>query len=91
VSSGGVTYLVDRLTAKGLVERMDCATDRRARYATLTDAGEALIARVFPEHQAAIERASVSLAANEMQRLTDQLRDLGRQIESLHENAAEGV
>src|SRR5829696_5942697 len=30
VSSGGVTYLVDRLTAKGLVERQDCPEDRRA-------------------------------------------------------------
>lgn len=85
VSSGGVTYLVDRLTAKGFVERLDCPTDRRARYATLTDAGAALIARVFPEHQQAIESASASLPANEMQRLTDQLRALGRQIESLTE------
>ena len=37
VSSGGITFLVDRLTAKGLVERRACDTDRRARYATLTD------------------------------------------------------
>jgi MarR family 2-MHQ and catechol resistance regulon transcriptional repressor len=33
VSSGGITFLVDRLTAKGLVERRTCKSDRRARYA----------------------------------------------------------
>src|SRR4051794_8994796 len=29
VSSGGVTYLVDRLVEKGFVERRDCPEDRR--------------------------------------------------------------
>src|SRR5678815_3048789 len=33
VTSGGITYLVDRLVAKGLVRRQDCPSDRRARYA----------------------------------------------------------
>ena len=33
VTSGGITYLVDRLAAQGYVERKPCATDRRARAA----------------------------------------------------------
>lgn len=85
VSSGGVTYLVDRLTAKDLVERIDCATDRRARYAALTDAGEALIARIFPEHQQAIEKATAALTPREQDALSAQLRTLGRHIESITE------
>src|SRR5687768_7083352 len=36
LSSGGVTYTVDRLADKGLVERRECQSDRRARYAALT-------------------------------------------------------
>src|ERR1700730_16052166 len=36
VSSGGISFLVDRLHAKGLVERQTCEEDRRARYAVLT-------------------------------------------------------
>src|SRR5215207_8493684 len=35
LSSGGVTYTVDRLAEKGLVERRECTSDRRARYAAL--------------------------------------------------------
>src|SRR3954468_15640203 len=46
VSSGGITYLVDRLAQKGLVERRECSEDRRARYAALTAAGEALIRQI---------------------------------------------
>src|SRR5512132_1872425 len=52
VSSGGITYLVDRLTAKGLVERQHCPNDRRARYAVLTTEGDALISDIFPHHAA---------------------------------------
>ena len=50
VSSGGVTYLADRLAARGLLERRACPNDRRARYAALTRAGEALIGEIFGEH-----------------------------------------
>jgi MarR family transcriptional regulator, 2-MHQ and catechol-resistance regulon repressor len=77
VSSGGTTFLVDRLVAKGLVERRDCATDRRARYAALTPAGEALIARIFPEHAARIARAVSGLSATEQRALTEALKVLG--------------
>ena len=35
VSSGGVTFLVDKLEQRGLVRRLPCETDRRARYAAL--------------------------------------------------------
>jgi MarR family transcriptional regulator, 2-MHQ and catechol-resistance regulon repressor len=78
VSSGGVTYLVDRLAAKGLVERRECAEDRRARYAALTEEGEALIGRIFPQHAACIERVLSGLTPDEQRVATDLLRDLGR-------------
>jgi MarR family 2-MHQ and catechol resistance regulon transcriptional repressor len=77
VSSGGVTYLVDRLERQGLVERRQCPTDRRARYAALTAAGEARIAGIFPAHAAVMERAVAGLSAEEQARATDLLRTLG--------------
>src|SRR4051812_38974139 len=57
LSSGGVTYTVDRLAEKGLVERRECPTDRRARYAALTARGTALMREVFPTHAEQIESA----------------------------------
>lgn len=38
VSSGGITFLIDKLAQRGLVQRRLCESDRRARYAELTDA-----------------------------------------------------
>jgi len=89
VSSGGVTYLVDRLESKGLVERRECPTDRRARYAALTPDGEALIARIFPEHAACIERAVAGLDADEQRRAMELLRTLGHSAAALGSPAGE--
>ncbi|HKI96217.1 MAG TPA: MarR family transcriptional regulator [Gemmatimonadales bacterium] len=77
VSSGGITYLVDRLVKRGLVERLACPTDRRARYAALTDKGKGLIARVFAEHVAALEDALAGLGTNDQRRAAELLKRLG--------------
>lgn len=83
VSSGGVTYLVDRLQGKGLVERRDCPEDRRARYAALTPEGEVLIEKIFPEHARCIEHALSGLTATEKRRAVALLRTLGLTAASL--------
>lgn len=78
VTSGGVTYLVDRLAAKGLVERQRCDRDRRAYYAALTPAGQALIGEIFPDHAQAIRRAMAGLTEEEKEQAIGLLRTLGR-------------
>ena len=77
VSSGGITFLVDRLAAKGLVERRSCPSDRRARYAALTPEGESLMAQIFPTHVAALTRAMSALSVEEKDDATRALRALG--------------
>lgn len=78
VTSGGVTYLVDRLAAKGLVERQRCDRDRRAYYAALTPAGQELIREIFPRHAEAIRRAMEGLTEQEKDEAIVLLRTLGR-------------
>ena len=77
VSSGGVTYLVDRLERRGFVRRDACLEDRRARYAVLTDEGTAFVRRVFPEHAAAIREAVAGLDGEEQLVATRLIRKLG--------------
>ncbi len=77
VSSGGITFLVDRLAGKGLVERRASSKDRRARYAALTQRGEQLISSIFPLHASAIERAVSGLTREEQLHVTTLLRRLG--------------
>ena len=77
VSSGGITFLVDRLTARSLVERQACPTDRRARYAALTKRGRKLMSDIFPTHAATVREAMTGLGRAEQRQLTEMLKSLG--------------
>ena len=77
VSSGGVTYLVDRLEQRGLVRRKLCEEDRRARYAELTDEGTALMNRIFPEHGDMITETMSALTPAEQRELIRLMKELG--------------
>ena len=89
VSSGGITYLVDRLEKRGLVARKACPTDRRARYATLTAAGESLVRDAFPEHQECIEQAMKGLNATEQRECARLLKLLGKYAAELDSSLEE--
>lgn len=77
VSSGGVTYLVDRLEEKGMVERRDCPEDRRARYASLTTRGRTLMRRIFPEHAEWLDHALGGLNGADQREAMRLLKALG--------------
>lgn len=81
VSSGGITFLVDKLAKRDLVERRECASDRRARYAALTQQGEQLMREIFPRHAAAIREATAGLTVAEQKALTAMLKTLGKEAE----------
>lgn len=81
-SSGGITYVVDRLVEKGLVRRRPCPGDRRALYAELTDEGTARMDAIFPAHAAAIHRAVSGLSVAEQRQVVDLLKRLGQAAEA---------
>ena len=56
LTNSGLTRLVDRLEAAGLVGREPCETDRRGSFATLTPAGLEKVLGVLPDHVATIDR-----------------------------------
>lgn len=76
-SSGGVTYLVDRLEERGLVERRPDPDDRRARLVELTGRGREMMDRVLPQHAAALQYATSGLDTSGKRRAVELLRELG--------------
>ncbi|MFE7589165.1 MarR family winged helix-turn-helix transcriptional regulator [Kitasatospora sp. NPDC057512] len=76
VTSGAITNRVDRLSAKGLVERNPCPTDRRAVLVRLTPAGKELIDGALAGHVRNEERILSALDADERTRLDALLRKL---------------
>lgn len=56
LSPSGITRMLDRLEATGLVEKGACAKDARVTYAVLTDTGMQKLRDCAPVHQAEIDR-----------------------------------
>jgi MarR family transcriptional regulator, 2-MHQ and catechol-resistance regulon repressor len=78
LTSGSITVAVDRLESKGLVERRASGTDRRAKIVHLTKAGKELIARLYADHAADMERlTSASLTKAERETLIRLLKKIG--------------
>jgi len=78
LTSGSITTAVDRLEARGLVERRAHGTDRRARVVHLTRAGRNMIVRAYADHAADMERlAAASLHRKERETLIRLLKQIG--------------
>lgn len=56
LSKSNVTRVIDRMEAQGLVRREECPGDRRSTFVTVTEAGLALQARVWPDYRASLAR-----------------------------------
>ncbi len=80
VTSGAVSKRLDRLEARGLVERRASAADRRSRTVHLTAQGRDLIDRAMTAHAANEARLLGALPARDRDALA---RLLGRLAESL--------
>ena len=77
LSKSGVTRLVDRLSARGLVVRAPCPKDRRVIYAGLTDEGGAAAAAATPARASGLaELLAGHLSPEELEALTASLRRL---------------
>lgn len=51
VTSGTITYVINKLEKKELVIRRKCNKDKRIYYVSLTEKGKDFIAHIFPKHK----------------------------------------
>lgn len=77
IPSGSITYVVDKLEKKGLVERQLSPTDRRAYHVVLTDKGAVLFDEIFPQHVEAISANLASVSDEEKEQLIILLKKIG--------------
>jgi DNA-binding MarR family transcriptional regulator len=61
LSLSGLSRLVDRLVALGLVERAQCPTDRRGAFAVVTPAGRKRFAAARPTHLDGVRRRFIDV------------------------------
>jgi MarR family 2-MHQ and catechol resistance regulon transcriptional repressor len=77
LTSGSITTAIDRLEARGLVERAADAEDRRAKQVALTRSGRALITRIFEQHKADLDAVAAGLTRADRETLIALLKKLG--------------
>ena len=56
ITTGGVTRLIDRVEASGLLQRVPDPEDRRARFAQITDSGREALLRASDVHLPVLQR-----------------------------------
>ncbi|MEH7224045.1 MarR family transcriptional regulator [Bacillus sp. JJ1566] len=81
ITSGSMTYVIDKLEQKGLLRRSACQEDRRAIHVSLTDAGNEIMNKIMPEHEGFVDNVFDSLNANEVDTLIDLLQRVKEKVE----------
>lgn len=76
VTSGAITNRIDRMEAKGLVERVRDGTDRRTVKVRLTDKGLAMADQLIADHLAHYARIAGVLTREEREQVAGSLRKL---------------
>jgi DNA-binding MarR family transcriptional regulator len=99
LSRSGLTRLVDRLEAAGLLRREPDPTDRRGAFAVLTEAGYDALRRTWPLYAQGIQEHfaryladdEAAMLARALQRVTDASEPLGSQITRMPSTSRPGA
>ncbi|AJY77349.1 MarR family winged helix-turn-helix transcriptional regulator [Paenibacillus beijingensis] len=77
VTSGSITYTIDKLEQKGYLKRVASPEDRRVTYAEITAAGTELFDQLFPPHSEVIESIMQGLTVEEKQIAITLIKKIG--------------
>src|SRR3954464_4692375 len=82
ITSGSMTYVIDKLEQKGLLRRKACPDDRRAIHVILMDDGIDLMNKIMPKHQGLIDDMFGSLNHDEIETIVKLLKKVSKRIEA---------
>ncbi|GGA78126.1 MarR family winged helix-turn-helix transcriptional regulator [Ornithinibacillus halotolerans] len=77
INTGSITYVIDKLEKKGLLERSNCKEDRRVVYIQITEEGKQLMDTIFPQHQQVIEELFDGIAEEDIETTINVLKQVG--------------
>lgn len=89
VHRSNITGLVDRLEKRGLLQRNDNPSDRRAYKVVLTTAGRKLVEKILPDYFAAAEQIWGNFPVARTKQLVRDLEKLGKNIEAFSKTSLE--
>ncbi|QJW48346.1 MarR family transcriptional regulator [bacterium BFN5] len=77
ITSGSITYVINKLEKKELLKRNPYEEDRRVIYAVLTERGQALMEEIFPQHAETLTAAFRGLTAEEKKLAIELVKKVG--------------
>ena len=80
VTSGTITYVIDKLQKKDLVYRKKCKQDKRVCYICLTEKGEVLIEDIFLKHKNFLDKLFGNLSDEAKKEIVKNLVDLQESV-----------
>ena len=80
VTSGSMTYIVNKLEKRGYVEKYQCPRDGRIWYIKLTVCGQHFISRIFQEHEKFLNQLLAGIPENEQRELIRKLIDFRKTV-----------
>ena len=91
LTPGSISIAVDRLYAKGLVNRIESTEDRRVRIVALTPRGTDLIVPAFKKHSGQMKKVFSELSPEELCGLEAALKKVGKRASALLEPRADRI
>lgn len=76
VTSGTITYVINKLEKKGFVIRRKCNKDKRVYYVSLMEKGKDYISHIFPKHKDFLDNLFKDLDEESKIKLLDNLIQL---------------
>ena len=76
ILKGTMTGVLERMEAKGLIEKIPNQADGRSYMIGLTKSGDKLFKKTFPEHLQYLERAFSRLSKKEIEQAVKALREV---------------
>ncbi|WP_236719689.1 MarR family winged helix-turn-helix transcriptional regulator [Neobacillus mesonae] len=80
ISSGSMTYCLDKLEKKGLLSRIACPDDRRAIHVILTDEGNKLMDEIMPKYLELVDHLFDSLNSDAAETLVHLLKKVRNEV-----------
>ncbi|GKV67012.1 MULTISPECIES: MarR family winged helix-turn-helix transcriptional regulator [unclassified Sporosarcina] len=80
ISSGSMTYVIDKLECKGLLSRSGCPDDRRVIHVILTEEGTHLMKEIMPNHRDLVNYMFGSLTDNESETMVKLLQKVSTRV-----------
>jgi MarR family transcriptional regulator, 2-MHQ and catechol-resistance regulon repressor len=80
ISSGSMTYVIDKLEQKGIIKRNDCREDRRVIHITLTAEGMEMMEYIMPKYQDMVDSFFGDLTDNESELLVNSLKKVSKRV-----------